>query len=47
MGARVSRTEQEAIQSLTNSWIPLGVEYARGAKGVNAMCIYAASEPGQ
>lgn len=43
----MSSIEQEAIQGLINSWIPLGVEYADGAEGVSAMYIYAASEPGQ
>ncbi|KZC96481.1 MULTISPECIES: hypothetical protein [Clavibacter] len=37
--------EQEIIQGLINSWIPLGLEYAEGAQGVTALFIYAGSEP--
>lgn len=39
--------EQNIIQGLINSWLPLGLEYAEGAPGVTKLFVYAGSEPGQ
>ncbi|WP_143757219.1 hypothetical protein [Clavibacter michiganensis] len=37
--------EQEIVQGLVNSWLPLGIEYAEGAPGVSVLYLYAGSEP--
>jgi|GEM_PF-1686347 len=40
------RTEQEILNDLISKWVPLALEYAKGAPAVTAVYIYASSEEG-
>jgi hypothetical protein len=40
------RAEQEILNDLISKWVPLALEYAKGAPDVSAVYIYASSEDG-
>lgn len=42
----MARTEREILTDLISKWVPLALEYAKGAPDVTAVYIYASSEEG-